>query len=303
MTRHLSAVVAIALFAAVTLMLATTACSTSGNQGVPDSGEANPPAAEQPAEGYPPTLEAQEPAPTDDAYPGSPEDEQSGDGPGDSEGTQGQDSQAEDSQTEGNTGDTADAGDEASESDDLVEIEVTQPPMVEDTVFVQGDEVVELPESDSPLIGQPAPDFTMTDVQTGEEVSLGDYEGQPVLLNFWGTWCPPCRLEMPWFQTAYEEHADEGFVVVAVDVGERVPPEMLEDMVKRFADSAGLTFPVVVGDNALDVQEAYGVAAFPTSFLIDEDGTVVDAHRGAYPNYATLEGHLTQILGETDGEG
>jgi cytochrome c biogenesis protein CcmG, thiol:disulfide interchange protein DsbE len=171
------------------------------------------------------------------------------------------------------------------------------PPLVaaDQTAAPEG-QVIEIPARGHPLLGKSAPDFTMTRVGSGEQVSLADFKGQPLLVNYWATWCPPCRLEMPWLQAAYDAHKDNGFVVLAVDAGEKVPPSMVPDTIQRFLDSAGLTFPVLMGDNTYAVQRQWSILGLPASFLIDREGNVVDFMSGAYPNQATLEHHLEAVL-------
>jgi thiol-disulfide isomerase/thioredoxin len=161
--------------------------------------------------------------------------------------------------------------------------------------FAEGT-VVDLPVPNHPLLDQPAPDFTMTLLSTGEEVSLSDYAGQSVMINFWSTWCPPCRFEMPWVQQAADGHADEQFVVLAVDAGERVPPSMVEDTIRQYVDSMGLTFPVLWGDNTFQVQREWTVMGLPATFFVAPDGTVVDLHQGMFPNQATLEDRVVRLL-------
>ncbi|MFN2114718.1 MAG: TlpA family protein disulfide reductase [Anaerolineae bacterium] len=196
----------------------------------------------------------------------------------------------------------AEGGEEVADQEGLVELDVTPPPVIDNVAFVEGDEVVDLPESNHVLLGQPAPDFTMTVLETGEEVSLSDYAGKPVVVNFWATWCPPCLLEMPFFEAVYQQHQGDDLVVIAIDAGERVPESLVESTIRRFVDSRGLSFPVVFGENAYDVQTDYSVGGLPATYLIDRDGVVVGAHQGAYPNEATLADHVTRILGG-DGEG
>ena len=120
-----------------------------------------------------------------------------------------------------------------------------------------------LPEA-APSQGAPAPDFTLETLD-GKTVSLSDYRGQPVVLNFWATWCTPCREEMPLLQETYEAHQDAGLVVLAVNV--RETPEAVE----RFLKEVGVDFPAVL-DPDLVVVERYRVTSLPMTFFIDRDG-------------------------------
>ena len=124
----------------------------------------------------------------------------------------------------------------------------------------------------TPNVGDPAPDFTLKNLK-GEQVSLSDFKGQPVLINFWATWCPPCRYEMPFIESAWQQYKDEGFVVLAVDVEEPI------SVVQRFVDNFGLTFPILL-DYKGEVSDLYRLRAFPTSYFVGRDGKIVIAHRG-----------------------
>ena len=127
---------------------------------------------------------------------------------------------------------------------------------------------------------KPAPDFTLKDAE-GRDVKLSDYKGKVVLLNFWATWCGPCKIEMPWFVEFQRKYKDRGFSVIAVSLDDEG-----WEVVRPFADRLELNFPVVVGSN--EMADKYGgVAALPTSFIIDKEGLIVTSHmglvgRGAY---------------------
>ncbi len=116
-------------------------------------------------------------------------------------------------------------------------------------------------------VGDQAPNFVLEDME-GNKVELADLKGKGVFLNFWGTWCEPCKEEMPYMQSQYEIFKDRGVEIVAVNVSET------ELAVNRFANTYGLTFPIVI-DNG-EVLDAYGVNPLPTTFLIDKDGKIVD---------------------------
>ncbi len=154
-----------------------------------------------------------------------------------------------------------------------------------------------------PLKDQPAPDFTMRLLGTDEEVSLSDFQGQPVLINFWATWCPPCRAEMPWIESIYQKYKDAGLVVLAVDAGEKVPPSMVEETVQRYVTGSQLTFPVLLGDNTYDVQREYSVYGLPGTVLVTPEGTIAEYHSGMYPNEATLEDRIKGIMPGMEPQG
>lgn len=156
--------------------------------------------------------------------------------------------------------------------------------------------IIDLGEPNHPLIGQSLIDIEGATLD-GRRVKLSDFKGQPIMLNFWATWCPPCRFEMPWMEQAYQRHKGEGLAIVAVDAGERVLPEQVSSVVQDFATQTGLTFPVLLADDPFMPQNQYYVNSLPSTFLIDREGKIVDAHRGMYPNNATLSDRLRRMLG------
>ncbi|MBN8636589.1 MAG: redoxin domain-containing protein [Anaerolineae bacterium] len=117
-----------------------------------------------------------------------------------------------------------------------------------------------------------APDFTATTL-TGETVRLSDYRGQIVMLNFWATWCPPCRAEMPAIERAYERFSEQGVMVLAINNGETSAE------IAPFATTLGLRFPVVL-DTDRRLQTAFGMTGYPTSLFIGRDGEIYATHTG-----------------------
>jgi peroxiredoxin len=151
--------------------------------------------------------------------------------------------------------------------------------------------VAELPPSnpDGLLeVGDKALNFTLPDLE-GNPVSLGDFQGQPVIINFWATWCPPCRIEMPELQTVYETYQDQGLVILALNQDETA------DIAKAyFVDEMGLTFTPLLDDNSA-ISTAYGNFGLPTTFFVDGDGTIAVVHRGPMTT-GQIEGYLAEIL-------
>lgn len=123
--------------------------------------------------------------------------------------------------------------------------------------------------SDSALVkvGEEAPDFTLTNLE-GEQVNLSDFRGQGVFINFWASWCNPCKAEMPDIEKQYQLMKDLGIVVLAVNIEES------HLAVSTFVKRNNLSFPVLL-DVDKSVTNRYGVGPIPTSFFIDKDGIVV----------------------------
>jgi thiol-disulfide isomerase/thioredoxin len=138
--------------------------------------------------------------------------------------------------------------------------------------------------------GATAPDFTLEDLD-GKEWTLSQLKGRPVMINFWATWCAPCRVEMPLLEKAYQKYKDQGFVILAVNI----KGDLGEAAVRQYVQNMGLTFPIVM-DTTGQVENTYRVRAYPTSAFIDQDGVVVDLKRGAITSEATMEQYLSKIL-------
>ncbi|MDB4470850.1 TlpA family protein disulfide reductase [Deltaproteobacteria bacterium] len=122
--------------------------------------------------------------------------------------------------------------------------------------------------------GQVAPDFTLTDMQ-GQKVSLADMRGKVVILNFWATWCPPCREEMPSMEMLYRKYKDQGLVILAVNTEKDGA-----NLVKNFLQKTPYTFPILL-DTAAEVQNRYNVYRFPETYVLDRNGNVAERVTGA----------------------
>jgi cytochrome c biogenesis protein CcmG, thiol:disulfide interchange protein DsbE len=121
-----------------------------------------------------------------------------------------------------------------------------------------------------------APAFALATLD-GAWVSSEALAGQVVLVNFWATWCPPCRLEMPGFQRVYEERRGEGFVILGISTDAAG-----QSVVREFLDERGITYPVAMA-TAQVVRDFGGVPALPMSFLVDREGRIRHAVRGYFP--------------------
>lgn len=144
--------------------------------------------------------------------------------------------------------------------------------------------------SDSEAQRTAAPDFTVTDLE-GNEVHLSDFLGKPVVLNFWASWCGPCKSEMPDFEEIYAEYGDDiHFVMVNATDGSRETV----DAASSFIAEQGYTFPVYY-DTEYDASITYGVTALPTTYFIDAEGYLV-AHAFSALDKETIQTGIDMIL-------
>jgi thiol-disulfide isomerase/thioredoxin len=136
---------------------------------------------------------------------------------------------------------------------------------------------------------QAAPDFTVFD-QAGKPVKLSDFAGKPVVLNFWASWCPPCKREMPHFNTVYQEQKDEVvFLMINQTDGQR---ETKAKALQYIADQ-GFDF-LIYFDTEFEASTAYGISSIPTTLFINPDGEIVSGYRGAIDE-ATLRSGIEAI--------
>lgn len=126
-----------------------------------------------------------------------------------------------------------------------------------------------------PTIGQKRPDYQLPDLE-GVTRTASEWDGRVVLVNFWATWCPPCRREIPMFIKMREKYKAQGFEIIGIAVDKKDP-------VLDYRDTAGITYPILIGDqNAMDIGRRFGNAygALPYSVFIDQQGRIHSIKRG-----------------------
>lgn len=140
-----------------------------------------------------------------------------------------------------------------------------------------------------PQVGEQAPDFSLLGLD-GKVHKLSDYRGKVVLVNFWGTFCPPCKEEMPDIQAQYEKWQKAGFEVLGVNLAES------KVTVESFVRQLNLTFPILL-DDEMEIRKKYGVVNYPTTFFIDKNGKIAAKQEGQMEQ-GFIERNITTLLGK-----
>jgi peroxiredoxin len=133
-----------------------------------------------------------------------------------------------------------------------------------------------------------APDFTLPQVD-GNSLTLSDFKGKVIILDFWATWCPPCQMEIPDFVELYEKYKDKGLVIIGVSLDEGDSRS-----VKQFSEKYKINYPIVLG-NAKVTKDYGGVRAIPTTFVIDGKGDIKEKYVGYQPR-STFEAEAKKLL-------
>lgn len=133
-----------------------------------------------------------------------------------------------------------------------------------------------------------APDFTLKD-SNGKTMKLSDYKGKVVLLNFWATWCGPCRIEIPWFMDFEQKFKDRGFAVIGVAMDDEG-----WEVVKPYIEKMKVNYRIVVGDEMTAARYG-GIDAMPSTFIIDREGKIASVHLGLVSK-SIYEHDIEQLL-------
>jgi thiol-disulfide isomerase/thioredoxin len=152
----------------------------------------------------------------------------------------------------------------------------------------------------TPLLNKPAPAFTLEDVN-GKKVSLQSYKGKAVLINFWATWCGPCKIETPWLVELRNQYAGKGFEILGVsaddlDLDDKKKLAEEKHDIAKFAQDEHMEYPVLINGSSLDKPYG-GLDALPESYFVDRNGNVVAAEMGL-TSKADLENNIRKALGE-----
>ncbi|HXF13771.1 MAG TPA: TlpA disulfide reductase family protein [Terriglobales bacterium] len=140
------------------------------------------------------------------------------------------------------------------------------------------------------LQGKAAPDFSLPST-TGQTMKLSDFQGKAVLLNFWATWCEPCKVEMPWFVDLQKKYGPQGLQVVGVAMDDASPKD-----IAAFAQKMGVNYPILIGKEEVGAQYG-GIDYLPSTFYISRDGKIIE-HAFGLVSRSEIEANIEKALGQ-----
>lgn len=147
--------------------------------------------------------------------------------------------------------------------------------LIPDTSKAQSAETDDASDGQSQLKGKAAPAFNLLDL-SGKKVSLHDFKGHPLLINFWGTYCAPCKIEMPWLQEFSKKYAADGLEVIGITYDSEVGKEKIE----RDTQKLGVTYPILLSDKESETAYLSNTEVLPMSFYVDRGGKVIEVTAG-----------------------
>ena len=147
--------------------------------------------------------------------------------------------------------------------------------LIPDNPNSPGTASADAPAAPSPLLGKPAPPLSLMDLN-GRHVSLSDFKGHPLVVNFWGTYCAPCKIEMPWLETFSKKYAADGFDVIGVTYDS----EAGKDTISKDVQKLGVTYPILLSDPKAEKDYLSDTEVLPMSFYVDRTGKVIQVTAG-----------------------
>ncbi|MGA1983326.1 MAG: TlpA disulfide reductase family protein [Acidobacteriaceae bacterium] len=153
--------------------------------------------------------------------------------------------------------------------------EATHVTLIPDTANSSASASADTPDAPSPLLGKPAPPLSLVDLD-GKQVTLSDFKGHPLVVNFWGTYCAPCKIEMPWLETFSKKYAADGFDVIGVTYDSEVG----KDTISKDVQKLGVTYPILLSDPKAEKDYLADTEVLPMSFYVDRTGKVIQVTAG-----------------------
>jgi len=150
----------------------------------------------------------------------------------------------------------------------------------------------------TPLNGKQAPNFTLQNL-SGQQVSLASYKGRPLVIDFWATWCEPCKIEIPWFEKLHDQYASQGLEIIGVstdDLDKDDPAKLFTEKraISDFVAKMHMNYPILLGADS--VEDRWDIDATPTTFFIDRNGKIVASTVGLAPR-DEIEADIKKAIG------